>query len=176
VSNLCRFHRHYFPPQQGKPEHPFEVDLSVLKINRQQLERNGIDLGTKHQQPAPYLDTSTNPPTLEQFHHTVNTHSYEPTPAPAPGPLIKQDQIPQDQRVRQDQQLRQGGRVGQDQLDSARAAVRIAGMSNSRSATVATSASTATVEDGRQGRAPGVAATPRQGRHHRPYVPGGRDG
>jgi hypothetical protein len=169
VSNVCQAHRHYFPPQPGKPEQPLELNLSVLKINRQQLERNGIDLGAKHQQPAPYLDTSTNPPIQEQFHHTVTTHSYQPVQAPTPGPLIRQDQqTRQDRQVRQDQQ--------ESQLDAAHAAVRVAGMSNSRSATVATTARAAAAEDGRQSRSPGVGATARQRGQHRPYVPGGRDG
>jgi hypothetical protein len=75
VESAARAHRWVNPPIPGVPEQPMVINTAQLRLSRKIMEENGIDLGGSGQ-PIPYYDTSTNPPVLEQFHHTIATHQY----------------------------------------------------------------------------------------------------
>jgi len=69
--------RTYNPPGPGGETPRMAVNLAQLHLDRQQLERDGLDLGQNHQ-PMPFYDLSQTPPRLDHFHHTAQTHVYEP--------------------------------------------------------------------------------------------------
>lgn len=75
VSFIAQTERHYHPPQPGVATPRMGLNLSRLHLNEKLLEENGIDLG-KNQQPLPYYDFSSHPPTAQLFQHTKTSHQH----------------------------------------------------------------------------------------------------
>lgn len=71
---------HRYLTQNCRPEPIMIINAAELGLSRQTLEENGIDLGGRPVQP--YLDRSTDPPTLDYLHHTIQTHRYVPAGQP----------------------------------------------------------------------------------------------
>lgn len=63
-------------PYQGQPPR-LTLNMAQLKLDEAVMEQNGIHLGS-NTAPAPYYDSSTQPPVLRHFHHTVTTHTHVP--------------------------------------------------------------------------------------------------
>lgn len=78
VMQAASCHRYF--TRNRRPEPIMIINAAELGLFRQTLEQNGIDLGGRTLQP--YLDRSTNPPTLDYLHHTIETHRYVPAGQP----------------------------------------------------------------------------------------------
>lgn len=72
--------RSFAQPFEGQPPR-LTLNMAQLKLDEAVMEQNGIHLGSDTN-PAPYYDSSTQPPALRHFHHTVTTHTHVPIHAP----------------------------------------------------------------------------------------------
>jgi hypothetical protein len=69
--------RAFNPPRHGVEAPRMALNLAQLHLARQLLEENGLDL-RNNTQPLPYQDLGSMPPTLDHFHHTLQTHTDVP--------------------------------------------------------------------------------------------------
>lgn len=83
ISVAARAHQRRNPVDATGRMVPMKINLASLRLTRELIEQNGLNLLTG--QAVPYVDTSTHPPTSGHFHHTAATHTFVPVRQPAPG-------------------------------------------------------------------------------------------
>lgn len=76
VSVVAQNERAYAVPFHGAAPR-LTLDMNRLHLHEPIIEQNGVDLGSNHAR-VPYYDSSTNPPALHHFDHTIGTHTHVP--------------------------------------------------------------------------------------------------
>jgi hypothetical protein len=75
IGVAAQIHVAHHPEPDGRPA--MRVDLTRLRLSRDLMEQNGVDLGNRTE-PVPLLDASTQPPDRQLLHHTATSHRHVP--------------------------------------------------------------------------------------------------
>jgi hypothetical protein len=73
-------HERHYAAAHGSVVPQMSFNLGSLRLSENQMEQNGIDLGSNHS-PMAYYDSSVQPPALHHFDYTKTTHTHVPIAA-----------------------------------------------------------------------------------------------